>query len=93
MEKVLTGETQDSILDLERRATELLTQLGREASSDPNSGIFANREGVNHCPDLNLPEVVALRPRLVPEQTVFGHEGTVTAETLSFRNRGRHRLS
>jgi ATP-dependent exoDNAse (exonuclease V) beta subunit len=27
MEEVLTGETQDSILDLERRATELLTQL------------------------------------------------------------------
>jgi exodeoxyribonuclease-5 len=82
MEEVLTGETQDSILDLERRATELLTQLGREASSDPKFGISPTELASTIDQTLNLPEVVALRPRLIPEQTVFGHEGTVTAETL-----------
>ena len=82
MEEVLTGETQDSILDLERRATELLTQLGREASSDPKLGISPTELASTIARTLNLPEVVALRPRLVPEQTVFGHEGTVTVETL-----------
>jgi ATP-dependent exoDNAse (exonuclease V) beta subunit len=82
MEEVLTGETQDSILHLERRATELLTQLGREVSSDPKLGISPTELAATIARTLNLPEVVALRPRLVPEQTVFGHEGTVTVETL-----------
>jgi exodeoxyribonuclease-5 len=51
MEEVLTGETQDSILDLELRATELLTQLGREVSSDPKLGISPTELAINHCPD------------------------------------------
>lgn len=39
MEEVLTGETQDTSAELERRAAELLVQLGRESSADPKFGI------------------------------------------------------
>jgi hypothetical protein len=31
---------------------------------------------------LNLPEIAALRPRLVPELTIFGRKSEGTAETL-----------
>jgi exodeoxyribonuclease-5 len=82
MEEVLTGETQDTTIELARRATELLAQLGREPSSDPKIGISPTELASTVARTLNLPEIVALRPRLVPEQSVFGHEGTETVETL-----------
>lgn len=82
MEEVLTGETQDTTIELERRATELLAQLGREPSSDPKIDTSPTELASTVTRTLNLPEITALRPRLVPEQTVFGHEGTETVETL-----------
>jgi ATP-dependent exoDNAse (exonuclease V) beta subunit len=72
MEEVLTGETQDTTAELERRATELLSQLGREPSADPKFGIAPTELAATIVRTLNLPEIAALRPHLAPEYTVFG---------------------
>ena len=82
MEEVLTGETQDTAAELERRATELLIQLGREPSVDPKIGIAPKELAATIMRTLNLPEIAALRPRLVPELTVFGSTSDGTTETL-----------
>jgi len=82
MEEVLTGETQDTVAELESRAAELLVQLAREPASDPKLGIAPKELASTIVRTLTLPEVAALRPRLVSEQTVFGHEGDGTIETL-----------
>jgi len=72
MEEVLTGETRDTVGELERRATELLAQLGHAPSADPKIGISPKELAATVVRTLNLPEVAALRPHLVPEHTVFG---------------------
>jgi hypothetical protein len=76
MEEVLTGETQDTAAELERRATELLIQLDREPSVDPKNGIAPKELAATIIRTLNLPEIAALRPRLMPELSVG------TTETL-----------
>lgn len=82
MEEVLTGETKDTASELEYRAAELLVQLAREPASDPKLGISPIELASTISRTLNLPEIAALRPRLVPEQPVFGHESSGTTETL-----------
>jgi exodeoxyribonuclease-5 len=82
MEEVLTGETQDAGAELERRATELLAQLGRELSADPKSGISPKELAATVARTLGLPEIAALRPLLTPELTVFGSESDGRNETL-----------
>ena len=82
MEEVLTGETKDGIPELERRAMELLLQIGREPSVDPKVGLSPKELASTVARTLNLPEIVELRPRLVPEHTVFGHESIGKEETL-----------
>lgn len=83
MEEVLTGETQDKAADLERRALELLGQLGQAPSSDPKIGISPGELATTIMRTLNLPEIVALRPRLVPEHTIFNSSRDGTTEILS----------
>jgi exodeoxyribonuclease-5 len=82
MEEVLTGETQDTPAELERRAAELLAQLGREPSADPKSGISPREVAATVTRTLILPEIAELRPHLIPEHTVFGIEREGRTETL-----------
>jgi hypothetical protein len=82
MEEVLTGETQDVAPELERRATELLAQLGREPSADPKFGIAPKELAATIVRTLNLPEIATLRPHLTPENTVFGRESDGRTEIL-----------
>jgi exodeoxyribonuclease-5 len=82
MEEVLTGETQDTSAELERRATELVIQLGQKPSVDPKIGIAPKELAATIIRTLTLPEIAALRPRLVPELTVFGSTSDGTTETL-----------
>ena len=82
MEEVLTGEVQDSLSELERRATELMVQLAREPSTDPKFGIAPKELAATIVRTLKLPEIEELRPRLVPEHTVFGSDLNDKAETL-----------
>jgi ATP-dependent exoDNAse (exonuclease V) beta subunit len=82
MEELLTGETQDGAAEVERRATELLAQLGLEPSADPKFGIAPKEIAATIVRTLNLPEIAELRSRLVPEFTVFGSESEGRTETL-----------
>ena len=59
---------------LVQRATELLSQLGIPPSIDPKLGISLTELAETVMRTLRLPEIVALRPRLVPERTVYGHQ-------------------
>ncbi|MEH2539161.1 UvrD-helicase domain-containing protein [Bradyrhizobium sp. AZCC 1699] len=82
MEEVLTGETPDTSQELERRAIVLLSQLGVKASEDPSAGISPVELTSTVLRTLGLPEIAALRPHLVPEQTVFGHQPEDGQEAL-----------
>lgn len=82
MEEILTGETPLSPLDLEGRALELLAQLGETAVEDPRVGISPVELSDTVLRTFDLPEVAALRSRLVPEVTVFGGRRNGMEETL-----------
>ena len=82
MEEVLTGETIDTAAELERRAAELLSQLGIIATADPSSGISPAELAATIMRTLGLPDIQALRPRLIPEHTIFGRQVAEDRETL-----------
>ncbi|MHC2519008.1 UvrD-helicase domain-containing protein [Bradyrhizobium diazoefficiens] len=82
IEEVLTGETPDTLPELERRAAELMSQLGVQASIDPSEGISSIELASTVSRTLNLPEIAILRPHLYPEQTVFGRTAENGQETL-----------
>ena len=71
LEEVLTGETSEDVAGLQARATELLAQLGvpdaEDAAAGPSSGEMASTVQRS----LQLPEVAALRPRLLAEFRVY----------------------
>ena len=74
IEEVLTGEAGDAKADLEAHAADLIRQMGQEPAADPKAGICAAELAGTVLRTLALPEVAALRPRLVPELPVFGTE-------------------
>jgi len=82
MEEVLTGETEDTAPSLERRSRELLDQLGGIAAEDPSVGISPVELAGTVVKTLDLPEIAALRSRLVPEIAVFGSYRNGMEETL-----------
>jgi len=82
MEEVLTGETPDDHDGLLARAAELLLQLGIEPVSDPSRGIAPPELATTVLRTLALPEIAALRPRLVPENTVFAANAVDRSEVL-----------
>ena len=79
---MLTGEIQDAVPVLERRAVELLAQLGREPSADPEYGIAPKELAETMARTLSLPEIATLRPLLIPEYSVFGSKIDGKIETL-----------
>jgi ATP-dependent exoDNAse (exonuclease V) beta subunit len=81
MEEVLLGETNDGAEYLERRARELLAQLG-EPTVDPKSGISPVELAATVARTLDLPEIQKLRPRLLPELPIFGHQDAGESEIL-----------
>jgi hypothetical protein len=74
--------TPDSHAELESRATLLLEQLATKPSSDPKLGISPKELAKTVIRTLGLPEIAKLRPRLVPEQTVFGSKDAGKGLTL-----------
>ena len=82
MEEILTGELADDPARLQSRAADLLVQLGHEPSADPKKGIDPNELASTVLRTLNLPEIAALRPRLLPEYTVFGRKNEQDGLTL-----------
>jgi ATP-dependent exoDNAse (exonuclease V) beta subunit len=81
-EEVLLGETNDGGAYLERRARELLAQLGIEPADDPKSGIAPAELAATVVRTINLPEIQQLRLRLLPELPIFGHQDAGDSEIL-----------
>lgn len=76
LEEVLTGETSDHLDELTARAVRLAAELGASIHGDAAAGISAAEVAHSVHRTLELPEIVALRPRLWPEFHVHGGNGT-----------------
>lgn len=70
IEEILTGETGDAEVAMTERAGDLLGQLGLEPSDDPATGYSPAEIAASVARALALPEVAAVRTRLLPELPV-----------------------
>ena len=71
LEEVLTGETEDDLSVLTERAGVLIGALGQPIVEDPAKGLSAAEIAGCVARTLALPEIVVLRPSLVPEFPVY----------------------
>ncbi len=71
-EEVLTGETADDLAGLTARAADLVRALGREPGADAGASLAPDEMAGTVARTLALPEIAALRPRLIPELPVYG---------------------
>ncbi|WP_420995211.1 UvrD-helicase domain-containing protein [Cupriavidus sp. 30B13] len=71
LEEILNGETAEAGAALEARAAELLRMLGREPGDDAATGFSPAEMAASVRRTLALPEIAALRPRLVAEFPVY----------------------
>ena len=83
-EEVLTGETTDDGRALVARATELIQALGRQTGVDPAIVLSADELAEAVARTLALPEIAAIRPRLVPELPVYGSSVVDGVELATF---------
>ena len=74
LEEVLTGETEEGADALELRARTLLSELGVAEAVRAEDGPHAPELAATVRRALGIPEVAALRHRLLPEMTVFSKE-------------------
>ncbi|MBM3641100.1 MAG: hypothetical protein FJX15_07080, partial [Alphaproteobacteria bacterium] len=81
LEEVLTGETAEESAALEARARTLLAELGIAEAESPATGPHAPEIAATALRALAIHEVAALRPRLLPEMTVFSAEITGNTTT------------
>ncbi len=71
LEEVLTGETCEAEDALQARAAGLLAEIGAADNPDPANGCNSAELAASALRGLRLPEIVALRPLLRPEVSVF----------------------
>jgi exodeoxyribonuclease-5 len=71
LEEVLTGETADDAASLTERARALIIALGQPLADDPANGLSPGELEGCVTRALALPEIVELRPTLVPEFPVY----------------------
>lgn len=83
-EEVLTGETRDNTATLVARAADLIRDLGREPETDPALGLSADEVAGTVERTLALPEIAAVRSRLVPEFSVYGASEEDGTELATF---------
>ena len=76
IEEVLTGETAETLPTLVARTKTLIRALGLPLMDDPAQGLAPDELAGCVARALSLPEVVVLRPRLIPEFPVY--RSTVT---------------
>jgi exodeoxyribonuclease-5 len=81
LEEVLTRETGEDAETLESRARALLSELGVADAKSAEDGPHAPELAASVRRALGIPEVAALRHRLLPEMTVFSadsaEQGTI----------------
>ena len=80
IEEVLTGETTEALFDLTTRAGMLIRDLGLPVADDPADGLAPAELADCTLRALTLPEIAALKPRLVPEFPVYGSTKTGDCE-------------
>ena len=83
IEEVLTGETAETQPDLTARAETLIRALGLPVTDDPAQGPAPAELAGCALRALSLPEVAALRPRLVPEVPVYSSTETDNQEVAT----------
>ena len=83
LEEVLTGETPETAPELETRATSLIEELDLPVAEDPARGLTPGELAQCVVRSLAIPEVAALRPRLVPEVPVYAIQSTEEAEFVT----------
>jgi exodeoxyribonuclease-5 len=81
LEEVLTGETAEEPAALKTRARILLAELAVVEAENPETGPHAPEIAATALRALTIPAVAALRPRLLPEMTVFSAEICANAMT------------
>ena len=74
IEEVLTGETVGEVEALQARAATLLVELYSAQAASPVEAPHAPELAATTLRALTIPEVAALRHRLLPEVTVFSSE-------------------
>ena len=82
MEEVLNGETADGLEALVARASELMAQLSVAPSDQASDGISPHELAQTIVRTLNIPEIAQLRPRLVPEHTIYGSQANDDGEII-----------
>lgn len=83
MEELLTGEIQSDEATVRARAAELIGQLGLDDEQDSTAGPCSAEMAATVVRTLQLPEVVALIPRLVPEFPVYASAVEGSAVSLT----------
>jgi exodeoxyribonuclease-5 len=71
IEEVLTGETAETEPDIMARAEVLIRAMGRLVADDPARGLAPAELAACVARALALPEIVVLRPLLLPEVPVY----------------------
>ena len=71
IEEILTGETGETMPDLIARAECLIQDMDRPLNEDPAEGLAPAELADCVVRALSLPEIAALRPRLLPEYPVY----------------------
>ena len=82
MEEVLNGEIDDGLDALVARAKELMAQLSITPSDRASDGISPREVAQTIVRTLNIPEIAELRPRLVPEHTIYGSQASDDGEII-----------
>jgi ATP-dependent exoDNAse (exonuclease V) beta subunit len=82
-EEVLNGEISDGVEALTARASQLIMELGQDVAASAAAGLEPGEIAACVVKALALPEIVALRPSLVPEMTVFACEMIDGVETAT----------
>ena len=82
MEEVLSGETEDRVDALGARALELMAQLSIAPSDRAIDGISPSELDETIMRTLSIPEIAGLRPRLVPEHTIYRSQANDDGEII-----------
>jgi len=83
-EEILTGEVAEEAAALEARARELLAELGTSEAETASDGFVASEMAGAVLRAFQLPEVLAIRDRLVPECHVYAFANDGNADTITY---------
>lgn len=81
MEEVLTGETDETVVNLAERADSLIRALGCLPAADPNTGLSPDELAGCVIRTLALPEIAELRPKILAEFPVYSAHASDRDET------------